>query len=354
MRIKPTRMEPARVPRQRGLTLPEILVALGLTSLVAVALFAMAQLQGLLHNEQNQTQGAQDNAHAAMVELVNNLRLTSTPYFRGYATNAVPPFTPQPFSAVTVVNSSAGPDTLQLLVSDESNIQSLLQVASQYDSTLTVSLPQVTGASGFASGDFFVLANFNQATLYRLLVAPTNVNIGTPAQAFSVTPVPVSVVIQPFQPGNLAVRVRPMTYQIDAAMSPGTPMLVLVDGAPFIPMNPVTNPEQLVAENIEDLQVAIGVDGLTGVRDGTLTEVGTVAGDDEWVYNVAGEVMPSPLPLTARIAAVRVTIVARTSQPQANLGPGRPAAEDHPAGPQDNYRWRALTTTVAMRTIATN
>lgn len=86
------------------------MVALGLTSLVAVALFGMAQLQTLLHSEQQQTQGAQDNVHAAMAELVNSLRYTSTPYFRGFAVNAVPNFTPQPAAAVTVINSGTGPD----------------------------------------------------------------------------------------------------------------------------------------------------------------------------------------------------------------------------------------------------
>jgi hypothetical protein len=50
---------------------------------------------------------------------------------------------------------------------------------------------------------------------------------------------------------------------------------------------------QPVVDGIVDFQVAVGIDGQNaGVVDGTITEKGAGANDDEWVGNVAGETLP--------------------------------------------------------------
>jgi hypothetical protein len=100
-----------------------------------------------------------------------------------------------------------------------------------------------------------------------------------------------------------------------------------------------------------------------------MTEDTTAANNDEWVYNVAGE-RPSPhalsgaqgticetsatggFPTVARILAVRISLVARTSASNVGARTGQPPLEDHVAAaslsPDRVYRVK-LQTTVALR-----
>jgi hypothetical protein len=126
----------------------------------------------------------------------------------------------------------------------------------------------------------------------------------------------------------------------------GDPCLVRQDNAPVA----ATAPLDMIAENIEDLQIAVGIDGLAPFpKDERLTERGAAANDDEWIYNYPGEAMP--VGLTLPITALRITVIARTQGTQVPAGLGRPAAEDHLAGAPDGFRRRVLTSTVAVRSI---
>jgi hypothetical protein len=96
------------------------------------------------------------------------------------------------------------------------------------------------------------------------------------------------------------------------------------------------------------MQIAFGID--TGT-DGVF-EQGTSAGDDEWIPNVAGETLPTPLSnFTGTLRAVRITLIARAEQ--SLIGGvslfGRPKAEDHAAGTADAFRRRVLRTIVEVR-----
>jgi hypothetical protein len=187
--------------------------------------------------------------------------------------------------------------------------------------------------------------------LYRLTQDPqAAVVMGRPVALLHVTPPPIAPPTDFFAVRGLIFRARPMVYRIDTTLLNGKPALVLQDFAPL----DTTQPLQIVAENIVDLQVALGVDGLrTGQPSGTLEETGAAANDDEWVYNFPGEVLPQPLPPGSRIAAVRVTVVARTEDAEQPLQ-RRPALEDRPAGPVDGHRYRLLPMTVYLRSAVTN
>ena len=89
---------------------------------------------------------------------------------------------------------------------------------------------------------------------------------------------------------------------------------------------------QVIAEGIEDMQIAWGCDrnGL-----GTLDEANTVAGktSDEWAFNVANDTPPDCTSLqNSVIEAIRITLIARTAQNIQSKKGFRPAAEDRPAG----------------------
>src|SRR4051794_24781422 len=68
---------------QTGFTLVELMIALGLVSVLAVGLLAAAQTPAGGHRDQNRVQNAQDNARAALEVLAHDARLIGSPA-RGY------------------------------------------------------------------------------------------------------------------------------------------------------------------------------------------------------------------------------------------------------------------------------
>ena len=140
--------------------------------------------------------------------------------------------------------------------------------------------------------------------------------------------------------GSLVVRARHVTFFIDT-----------LDGIPTLMMDPDsdlaggTAPAEPLAEGVEDMQIAEGIDAN---GDQVISELGTAAGDDEWVFNVSGETAPAA---TVIPRAVRITLIARTAKPlQGGVTPyQRPAVEDRSAGAADAYKRRVLSARIELR-----
>jgi len=121
-----------------------------------------------------------------------------------------------------------------------------------------------------------------------------------------------------------------------------------------------TTGPQVLAEGIEDLQVAYACD-LNA--DGVLTENPSSPSTDEWMLNDAGDVIATNNALKCnQPSAIRLTLVARSLTEDNGIDAaltnnGRPAVENHPAHTPDNnfttgrdqFRRRVLTTTVYPR-----
>ncbi len=109
-------------------------------------------------------------------------------------------------------------------------------------------------------------------------------------------------------------------------------------------------PEEAVAEGVEDLQIAIGVD-LNG-NGGIDAEDGAAGNDDEWVYNHPDDSDPPPVG-TAPYRAIRLTVIARSTDEVTSVAtPLRKGAEDRPdATTPDNSRRRTLSTIVELRNM---
>ena len=240
-----------------------------------------------------------------------------------------------------------GPDGLELIVVDDSVRATLMQDAVGPASTLLVDQAQ-----GLKAGAYLALSDFQQAVLYRLTADPKpqvlSGNSGPIAvQALTVTAPPVAPSFA-LSAGLMASLARPIRYTINSTLLGGTPALVLQDGAPL----DTTQALQLVADNVEDLQIALGIDGLlTGVADGQLSEVALAPNDDEWVYNVAGDTLPLALPQGAVVSALRITVTGRTRVAGDAPTSGRLAAENRPAGAPDGYRRRVMTTMIGLRSL---
>jgi prepilin-type N-terminal cleavage/methylation domain-containing protein len=299
-------MPPPGRRRQRGLTLVEVLVAMGLSSLIALALLAMTQVHGNLQRRQQQQIRALDQARAVIAEVTAALRPAGGPVFSGVVPSAVPPAMPRALPVVNVRNGAgaAGDDALEIISSDALPAATLLAEINPGDAKTL----WVNQAAGLKVGDLFFLTDLNDGVLYRLAASPTGGTLaGMTVVGLPVSPPPAPPPVDFFQGAHI-FRARAIAYRIDTQVLGGTPALVLEDGAP---LQPGATP-QLVAEDIADLQVALAVDGIrNGTVDGAVSEVGAATDDDEWVYNYPGEALPSPLPPNVRIAAVRVTVVAR-------------------------------------------
>jgi hypothetical protein len=106
---------------------------------------------------------------------------------------------------------------------------------------------------------------------------------------------------------------------------------------------------QPLAEGVEDLQIAYGFDNNT---DGVINDDnGASAGNDEWLFNAAGETVGAWQ--IANLRSIRVTLVVKGTSVdtgQTNL-PARPAAEDHTAGTTDGFIRRVLRTEIAVRAL---
>jgi hypothetical protein len=138
---------------------------------------------------------------------------------------------------------------------------------------------------------------------------------------------------------SLVVRVRKARFSVapDAQLAT-VPVLYMT---PFDQTGLNVGAAQPLADNIEDLQIAQGVD----VNGDSIIE------PTEWFFSAS---VAGPIPLGFTTRALRVTLIGRAASPL-TFDPGsfsRPAAEDHAQGGADSFRRRVLTSTVELRNIA--
>jgi hypothetical protein len=174
--------------------------------------------------------------------------------------------------------------------------------------------------------------------------------------------------VSPFNPGGDTAALVPFPYEGGSAVATGGirnfgqlvwVQLAIAPGvggaAPSLTMDQLDDglPPQLLAEGIEDMQIAYACDlGPSTVPDGVINE-GTDAAsrrNDEWIYNEAGDVEPLRC---QRPDAIRITLIARSLTPDDTLADiatnRRPAIEDGALGVPDRFRHRAMSATVRLR-----
>ncbi len=112
---------------------------------------------------------------------------------------------------------------------------------------------------------------------------------------------------------------------------------------------------QVLAEGIEDLQVAYGCDttGALGVSDGAISDGTPALATDEWIGNDVADVPPVNC---RRPQAIRITIIARSASQDTTLSDlaaaginRKPVAENGVQGAPDMFRHRLMQTTVFPR-----
>jgi type IV pilus assembly protein PilW len=313
--------------REKGFTLLELMIAIFLGMLVLSAGYTVFQSSNRATQEQNAGNRMYDNARVAMDVVVRNFRragllVNFTSYPIGQLVDGMA-------SKVTPSNSAAAPDMVTITGGTLSTVGTLQRSADRGANTLFL-----TDVTGITAGSVIGVGLTYSGVVNAINVAAKSVTLNTtvPTGALNMyypgwklqdgatdsdqTPAPV----------RLLTSTR---YWIDSVTNAAHPVLnQMTQGT--------TEP---IAEDIEDLQIAYGVDS----NNNRIIE------NNEWVNNPTNNQIDL-------IRLVRITIVARTAQPDPtlrNVAQTVPAIEDRPARANltDGYRRFILTRIVKTRNI---
>jgi type IV pilus assembly protein PilW len=241
-------------------------------------------------------------------------------------------------AAIAVENHADAPDALTVVYGMPGALTSLQSVFTGSSSSF-----DILDATGLNAGDAVIVTDGTTGRLVKVssLSATTGAaTIGTTAPSSACSG--VSWPAAGFGVGSLVVRGRVARFYV-ANATDGTPMLWMdPDGDGPAAAEPL-------AEGIEDLQIAVGVD-LDG--DGVIKDTGSTT--DEWFYNAPGDPAP-PDPTVTKWTAIRISLVARTTSDHGTVTQSsRPALEDRPAGAADIFRRRQMTSVVEVRNLEAN
>ncbi|MDB4959004.1 MAG: hypothetical protein JWO36_6573 [Myxococcales bacterium] len=314
-----------RRPRctQTGFTLIELMISLVIFSFVITGILSVAVTMTTGYREQRATVDMEGSVRVPMDFMADAIRqscpgVPAIDKLQDAGTCVI--------GAISVTNSTTASDQLDVIYASGGVVTSSRTPYGVGTTSLVV-----TDASQLAVGDYMVLSDTTQGHLIKITgISGTTLTLA--AQCAT-----IALPAAGYPAGALVIRAQHAIFSVGA-----------VDGIPTLMMDPDAGGPSIaepLAEGVEDLQIAIGVDAN---GDNTITEVGAAAGDDEWQYNVSGDAA-----IAGTIRAVRITIVGRAVS--ALMGPAtfiRPAAEDRAAAiSNDGYRRRVLRTQVEIRNL---
>jgi hypothetical protein len=378
-----------RLPPDSGLTLVELLITITLASFITAATFAFFAGQQRIYDTQSKLLGVQQNLWSAMDTISRYVRQSGKGMLgcvRPDSDAAGPDLGDPPPAGSTmpqtglrawrtdlgfvriaplwIQDGAAGaPDTLTIAYGDgasgnftDATLATDITVG-RNTMPITV-LPTETLA--FRVNEFMMLIEKSQANGDRgcTLFQVTGTNPGTNGLLKDSTG---SV----WNPAADVAAMVPFSYIGGASPTGGvrsfgqlTWVQFAIDRSgsapPRLTMNRLdgTRGPEVLADGIEDMQIAFACDLAGGSPDGNIVE-GTDSASrltDEWTYNEAGDVAPAGC---VRPDALRITLIARSLSPDTTLsqvpGNAKPAAEDGVAGATDVFRHRIATLSVYPR-----
>jgi prepilin-type N-terminal cleavage/methylation domain-containing protein len=338
-----------RRPRsQRGFTLIELMVSLTLFSLAIAGVLAVAVSMAQGYREQRQVVQTEGNARSALDFIADAIRMASPGVANPDVTfSDAAPTVPLPHLAIGDIedtetagpgacargavrvfnnNTPTGTDALEIVFASGATVSSI-GAASWSPGGLAM---QITDTTNFAPGDHILITNGARAHIAKIvtIASPGNITVNTGTCAVSL---PTT-----YNQGDLVIRVHRARFYIGTFDSI-TPVLIMD------PDGDGPDPAEPLADYVEDMQIAAGVDE---DQDGAI-------GPLEWGYS--GVPSTPALFNTGRdLRAIRITLISRA----ATILPGTPnawrreAVEDHAAALTfDAFRRRTLTSTVEIRNL---
>jgi len=321
--------------RETGFTLVELMVVMVIAGMLLGGVYTMMIRQQQSYQTQNQVVEIQENLRSSFIFLRYDLRMIG----HGLTTGTAP--------ITAALNNQAGVNgTDAITFSANVGAASVAMPnggVSSYSFTtgVPVTIP-VASVEGFPATTPYLVNLVDLST--GILIA--NANVTAVIQASSPAPpkltlVPCPVVACPpmtvMAGSYISAAPQTVNYQVDVtgAASPDC------QNPPCLERS-VGGVVSVLAEGVEDFQIAYGFDGINGKNlDGQITEIGGAGNDDEWVYNAPGDTWPAD---TSGLRAIRVSLLLRTTNRDPDYQGGMTGVlEDHTwTSPLDGYRRRVV------------
>lgn len=289
----------ARAARDRGgFTLVEVLVTAAVLGVLLTSVLGIFNAQQKTYTVQTAVSDMQQNGRAALGILARDIRSGGF----GVPNEA----------ALLVVNSNSAPDSITV-TGDYAGGESTEVLTHNKASKYFTVASGVYGADAVGSEMMlFDDSDYHAVTVSAFTSGATDrLDYDT-----SSSPINYSVGQNKDYTGGTATTASPRTYQIDTSIA-GRPRLMR-GGA-------------VIAEDIEDLQIAYGLDA---DGDGVVEAWSSAPSD------------------ATEVRLVRVSLIARSAAPDPNWNGSRPGLEDRPpAGAADGYRRMVLQTTEMIRNL---
>lgn len=344
----------------RGFSLVELLIAMVIASVVGLAGISIFSSSNWSQKTQEDVTEAQQNVRVATDRLAKDIRMAGfglpDPPFS--ITIAGQTFT----SPITVINSSAGFDTITILGGEEEEIWLDVDADcsnTDADTTNNCNLPDVIDPNtSHASGSVTINITGNDSAvidklfdaggafdLDRRYISIGGAYFATLSNAtrtgMRATLTATNGLGRAYRDGTPVYIIRAVQYTINTALTGCS-----IDNPCLTRQDLATN-NQVLAENIEDIQFAYGID--TNPRDKKIDDTdgdGSFGGLD-YIFAEAGDTLTDP----SSIIAVRATVVGRTrnTDMKGQTGFKRPAVEDRAEGASDGFRRRILTKVLKIR-----
>jgi prepilin-type N-terminal cleavage/methylation domain-containing protein len=314
-------MRPER-DRQRGFTLIELMIATVLLALVIGMTLQLAFTMVEGFRTQRAALAVERNARGAIDLITSAVRAASTGVVTGDLRDAG---ACTDVIAIKVENANDAPDRLTVIYGITGALTSTRELVNAKTSQF-----ELTDQTGLAAGDLVIVSNGDIGRVFPVSsIAGGKISTAQGKCAGMTIPDLVA--------GSLVVRARIAVLYIEDAAD-GTPMLIMD------PDGDGPREGEPIAEGIEDLQIAVGVDA---DDDGVITDAGDTS--DEWYYNANGDKDP-PAITAGKWRALRITLVARDVKASGEtMMSSRPTAEDREGGKPDTFRRRVLSTTAEIR-----
>jgi prepilin-type N-terminal cleavage/methylation domain-containing protein len=302
--------------RDAGFTLIELMVVMVIAGFLLVGVYSMMIRQQRSYQTQDQVVEAQQNLRSTFILLRYDLRMIG----HGLAEGTVP-VTAHPNNQGT----ANGTDGFTVLANvGAASVTVPNGGISSYSLTtgVPVTIP-VASVEGFSLTTPYLVNLLDLSTGF--LIANANVTAVTDGAAPTITLVPCPVVACPptmVEAGSYVGEVpQTIAYQVNINTTADC------QHPPCLERN-AGGVVSVLAEAVEDFQVAYGFDGINGFPvDGNLSENGVAGDDDEWVFNAPGDTWPVDL---SGLRTIRISLLLRTTVEDPNYqGDTTGILEDH-------------------------
>lgn len=325
---------------QRGFTLIELMISLVIFSLAIASVLSVAVSMAQSFRQRRQLVHSEDNVRGAMDYISDAIRnagpaISPTGGVRDDKTCTVIT------GGISVTDSSTAPDVVTVVLPAGGVVTSIANTSS-YTVNTSGSF-SVTDATGLSIGDQLMITDLSNADIVTISnISGTTITVGTSgcnlATCSGATTPPCT---STYPALSLVIRVLRAKFSIDQTNASGFGSNVLL----MDPDADGTSTAEPLAENVEDLQVALGYD--------TNSDSYVTSADNSgkpWVYDSTSN---ATVPVGATLRAVRISFVVKNGEALPQNGSTalfkRPAAEDHSASTTDWYPRRVLSSIVELR-----